>query len=409
MSEQQRKDLLISQRNAIIGQVDLFDNFLNNYNKSEHSNQLMSRFTAFVPLQDRINQVSDELDVLDSSVENTNKRFIILDKFFQISGKAHPIVKDFVKDTPSMNSENSSHSSSVDEVNSDNSYDNSFILKTPLPFFDGKLENWLSFTSIIDQSKPISPIAKLQHLKNSLCEEALKKIPTITITVDAYAESWKILNNAYENKRNLISRHLSLLLNLPKMEKETAKSLETLFDDAMQHYRSLKLLDVELSSEILITILEEKLTKSTRMKWEEKLQRDVFPTLPDPTEFLYSTANSLSKREGEKIDNIETPPAKKRRFEHKNNHRVFVTAKRKCPVCPESHGLYHCDEFKKLKIFHRIKIVKDANLCQNCLNFHPNTECFRGNCQTCGKKHNTLLHIPAKTNHNLKSDNSNKA
>lgn len=66
----------------------------------------MSHLDAFAPLQEKINQVSDELDVLDPLIENTNERFIILDNFFQIIRKAHPIVKYFKKDTLSLNSEN---------------------------------------------------------------------------------------------------------------------------------------------------------------------------------------------------------------------------------------------------------------------------------------------------------------
>lgn len=412
MSEQQRQELLVSQRNAVQGHIELFDRFLENYDKDIHSNQLMSRFSSFVPLQERINQVCDELDVLDPSIDNTNKRFVLLDNYFKTSGKAHSIVQDFMKDNPPIIHENSNRNASVVDENGGKSYDNSFVLKTSLPSFDGRLENWLSFknsfTSIIDQYRRTSPIAKLQHLKDSLCEEALKKIRLIPITHEAYDESWKILNNAYDNKRNLISRHMSLLLNLPKLEKDTAKGVETLLDDAMQQYKSLKLLGVELSSEVLITIIEEKLTKSIRMKWEEKLKRDSFPTLPELSEFLYSTSNSLSKRDGEKFDQNDGPSAKKRRVETKIAPKAFVTAKRKCPVCTESHGLYHCEEFKKLKVFQRIKVVKEANLCQNCLNFHPNSECFRGNCQTCGKKHNTLLHIQPKTNSNPQSNNPKK-
>lgn len=192
------------------------------------------------------------------------------------------------------------------------------------------------------------------------------------------------------------------------MKKDTAKSLETLFDDAMQQYKSLKLLGVEVSSEVIITIIEEKLTKLIRMKWEEKLKRDTFPTIAELTEFLYATSNSLSKCEGEKLDSNEKPSAKRRRVESKGHHKVFLTAKRKCSVCPESHGLYHRDEFKKLKVFQHIKVVKEANLCQNCLNFHPNSECFRGGCQSCGKKHNTLLHIQVKSNPNSKPHDSNE-
>ena len=41
----------------------------------------------------------------------------------------------------------------------------------------------------------------------------------------------------------------------------------------------------------------------------------------------------------------------------------------------------------------RIKIVKDAHQCFNCLRNHKAEECKCGAFKKCGKHYNTLLHI----------------
>lgn len=145
-----------------------------------------------------------------------------------------------------------------------------------------------------------------------MCDDALKKIQVLTINDSNYSNTWIILQRAYENKRVLISRHLSLLLNLPCQEKNDSKILETLADESQQHIQSLSSLGVNLSTETVVEIIEEILNRYTRMKWEESLTRDEFSTFDKLIEFSYKTASSLSKQ-SMRIDN--GPPSKLRKNE----------------------------------------------------------------------------------------------
>lgn len=58
------------------------------------------------------------------------------------------------------------------------------------------------------------------------------------------SKAWELLERAYEVKRILISRHISLLLNLPTLDKESTNDLSKLADDTQQHLASLSALGV---------------------------------------------------------------------------------------------------------------------------------------------------------------------
>lgn len=90
--------------------------------------------------------------------------------------------------------------------------------------------------------------------------------------------------------------------------------LSKLADDAQQHVASLAALGVNVGSEILVNLLENKLPKNTAEKWEETLDRDEFPKIDDLYEFLYRTAVRVSKRVREtskRDDDKFLPPLKK--------------------------------------------------------------------------------------------------
>ena len=71
-----------------------------------------------------------------------------------------------------------------------------------------------------------------------------------------YRKAWDLLKRAYKVKRVSISQHLSLLINLPILEKETIDGLSKLADDAQQHVASLNTLGVDVGSEILVNTLK---------------------------------------------------------------------------------------------------------------------------------------------------------
>jgi len=130
-----------------------------------------------------------------------------------------------------------------------------------------------------------------------------------------YARAWELLERSYEVKRILISQHLSAILNLTTLDKETTDGLSKLADDTQQHLASLNALGVSVTPEIIGHILESKLPRVTLERWETTLERDEFPKLDQIYEFLYKTAVCASRRERSKpsdLDKGNEPPVKRR-------------------------------------------------------------------------------------------------
>ena len=72
---------------------------------------------------------------------------------------------------------------------------------------------------------------------------------------------------------------------------------------------------------------------------------------------------------------------------------------RKCLVCNGMHQLWNCERFKRKSQGDRIKIIRDAKLCENCFKVgHMSKRCMlRGGCyvEGCSMKHMTILHPPS--------------
>ena len=207
-------------------------------------------------------------------------------------------------------------------------------------------------------------------------------------------------------------RHLSLLLTLPAVEKELSEELCKLVDHAKQHVKSLSNLGVEITSEISVKLIEMRLPQRILAKWDETLTRESNPKFDDIIEFVYKIASHISMRtiylpsssestsQKWKCNSFNTNTSKRFKTFHKESS--FVTnAKFKCAGCSESdfHYLYRCDKFLNLKPSDRLKIVRNAGLCENCLRSkHALNDCNFGNCIKCNKRHNTLLHVNGSEN-----------
>ena len=71
-----------------------------------------------------------------------------------------------------------------------------------------------------------------------------------------------------------------------------------------------------------------------------------------------------------------------------------------CVICkPNKHPLYACRQFKSLSHDQMVSILKDNNLCMNCLRpDHFVIHCTSNQmCRKCQKPHHTLLHLKAKS------------
>lgn len=249
---------------------------------------------------------------------------------------------------------------------------------------------------MIGSQSDLSDVDKLHYLKSTLIGEATNKIRIFSIDGINYLNAWELLERSYEVKRVLISRHLSLILNMPALEKETTNELSKLADDTQQHIATLKALGISVGSEMIVHILESKLTKVTSERWEASLERDEFPTLDQMYEFLCKAAVCASRRERVKLDADkvigEFPGKRKRSY---SSYQAFLlNTSRNCIASKtKRHPLYMCNKFKQLSVPKRIETVKNAKVCYNCLRSHRDSPCKFSSCTICQRRHNTLLHL----------------
>ena len=72
----------------------------------------------------------------------------------------------------------------------------------------------------------------------------------------------------------------------------------------------------------------------------------------------------------------------------------YATTKKLCPLCQESHAIYHCEKLLALPVESRVNEIRKLRFCFNCLSpGHQNRQCKSGPCTKCYRKHNSLLHL----------------
>lgn len=146
-----------------------------------------------------------------------------------------------------------------------------------LPPFDGNPNDWEQFrnrfTSLIRDNKDISDFSRMHYLSSCVKGRARECIANISVTADNFPIAWKTLTDRYENKRHLLSTHLSSILNLPTVSRESAADLQALFDKlniAVASMRSLDRRPEHLWDELLVHLCENRVDPGTRKAWNLK-------------------------------------------------------------------------------------------------------------------------------------------
>lgn len=253
--------LLIQKRTSLKSQITTLTNLLDK--ERLDNTALRLRMTCLTELYRAFEEQNDELAVLDPNEAHQDEFSNIQERFYTIAAR----VENILSPTNSSTASNSNNDIQIGETASVTSNKKRRIKlpEAPLPTFDGKYENWFknAFRNLIDLQSDLSDVDKLYYLKAALKDEAANKTKVFTIDGINYTKAWEVLERAYEVKRILISRHLSLILNLPVLDKETTDGISKLADDTQQHLASLSALGVSIGPEMIIHILENKLPKKT--------------------------------------------------------------------------------------------------------------------------------------------------
>ena len=416
-TQQMRLSLLKVQRNSIKNEISLFDTFIDSYDPGTQFTQLQFRHNRLATRFAIFDQICDEITLIETSEENSDEKLAIFNNYFTVTSRSQEIISSTLPQYNAQISDRASIHSTNPSGNSSNSRKRKLQLpQIPLPKFSGDRSKWLyfknTFISLVHDDDELADKDKFGLLQGACTDDAKDKIEGFLNAENDYEEAWETLVNAYESKCSLIATHLAKLLYMPNQDDSNYKSLEKLADTARVSMKALENLGVQIFAcpEIVVKIIEDKLTEVTREYWRKECQRDEFPTLEKMRDFLYKTASILSERKSQSSSNkngSSGPPKKSRKAEHKQSASTFVTATntKTCPICStDEHPLYRCDKFRDLDVEQKIKVVEAAKLCKNCLRKHGNVKCRSGKCKTCNKwGHNTLICKSKKNNDQSKT------
>lgn len=227
-----RIKLLIQKRTSLKAQITSLTNLVEReqYDKTA----LKLRMKRVTELYHAYEEFNDELMLLDSNDHHNDEFVTVQGKFYALAGKIEKIINPSIASVNADASGNStpSHMSAMTGCTKRR-------VKLPaasLPKFDGRYENWLSFKNsflaMIDTQTDLSDVEKLQYLKSALTGNAANKLKILAIEGSNYEKAWELLKRSYEVKRILISRHISLLLNLPAVRvSKRVRKISKLDDD----------------------------------------------------------------------------------------------------------------------------------------------------------------------------------
>ena len=276
-----------------------------------------------------------------------------------------------------------------------------------LPIFSGDYASWSSFIdtfdSMVGKKDNISDTAKLSYLKASVRGDAKTIINRLeTNSTGNYDRARKLLTDRYDNPRSIIRAHIDYIVNCPVVKQDNGPLLRRYLEKLEDNIEGLRQLQVSTDEwgPILIFHIYQKLDNDTRRDFEIKHPGTAIQKVPALLKFLKERALALEtySATGKKPVSADAPKAVPK--EHKGG--VFtgqaggsLQAPTKCFVCDHSHSPFKCEELLAMTVEQRQKLVKDLDVCGNCLRTtHTTPNCrSRYTCKTCSKRHHSLLHV----------------
>ncbi|XP_011251973.2 uncharacterized protein LOC105248729 [Camponotus floridanus] len=327
-----------------------------------------------------------------------------LDQYQEIYLTALDYMSDCLEELEPCVSPLQSSDRSVSHIQSESALSLRHLPPIQLPPFSGKADEWETFrdrfTALIIKNPELSDFARMHFLVSSLTDKARDVVAGTSVTADNFDVAWKALTSRFENKRKLVELHIAELYNLPSVNKECAAELHALRDKADRALSALKRLNrtqEDILNDILVYFVSLKLDSATRRAWKLKTgSESTPPNYEDLITFISSRALALEE--------LAPSAANKGRHTVQANTATFARqSSGPCPVCKTPHYLSRCQQFVIKSPNQRREIVKNSNLCFNCLGTkHSVKNCQSKNtCRICQKRHHSLLHLDSASSSDL--------
>lgn len=244
-----------------------------------------------------------------------------------------------------------------------------------------------------------------QYLQKSLKGRAATALGEWQLSDENYNEAWERLNELYAREYQTGKELLWKFYDLPKLKRASGFMLQKFSNVTHEVLRQLRGLryPIEHYDLIFVHSIHDKLDPETSKAWE-LYRYSERPSINEMLKFLDAQAKAMmgvqflekrSGRETKRRSPEERKPNLKTVSSDNSNKKINEqkSSDEKCKLCNESyHRLYRCEKFKKSNVPERKRIVREHELCNNCLKpFHQSKDCFGKPCMRCYLKHNSLL------------------
>lgn len=260
----------------------------------------------------------------------------------------------------------------------DNNYD-----KWP-PFYN-------NFKASIHDNQSISTVHKFSLLRSHLKDEARDLINHLIVTDENYSIAWDKLCKRYHKPKKIALSYINRFIKMESISTISSKNLRKITDLADEQLRGLDALgnDYKSRDPWLVAMLLSKVDNETRRLWSIESSEKATFAISELIEFLTKRCDAL--------EDAQPIASKSDSSKPKNSTKSFHSEIQynRCPHCNENHPLFRCFKFLGNNVESRRNLVKQLNVCFNCLKKnHSSIDCkSKATCQTCHKKHHTLLHF----------------
>ncbi|XP_033297926.1 uncharacterized protein LOC117204533 [Bombus bifarius] len=232
--------------------------------------------------------------------------------------------------------------------------------------------------------------------KSALQGEAADCLNALPLSNVNYSQAIAVLKESFECPRYTAFSHCMAIIDYPKITKESPTELRRLVHTFKQHIYALNKLGDSYpdTSAVLTSLILSKIPLSIQKQWEMTLPNNEVPPYIHLLNFLERLARSsrpITTVRQTRESPEQTTPVRQRAS---RGHALTATqVNPTCPTCQGPHPIWKCDTFKTKSLRERIREVKRASLCVNCLGKgHTTRHCFAGSCRVCGERHHTMLH-----------------
>ena len=281
-----------------------------------------------------------------------------------------------------------------------------------LPTFNGDLLAWPEFWDLyrvaVHDNPLYSPVEKYVHLKGHIDGDAARCIQGLATTSDNYDVAIKLLSQRFGNDARRKESLMASLLNTPRFtEGENLRSMRGFIDELTAKVRALEVLKVskESYSQLLLPVLKSRIPESWRLQWarykdsKAVLDSDLEAFLEFLEEEVTIRLDSAQPPIGKAPNSAAAAPITPRKSVTSVlslQHQPITSGKKGnwvCKACNRAqHGLFKCQQYRRMSVDKRWAIVKEAGLCFQCLGPHNYRSCTSNKCPVCDKPHHSSLH-----------------